>query len=81
MNNASGLSAGFLLIGVLVLCIGAGVLLGALAGSRVIGGFAGGVVGVVAAFWVVYRTFLVPLRQQSMERDYSNLKPRVDDDD
>jgi hypothetical protein len=81
MNDASGLTAGILLIVVLVACTVAGAFAGSALGSTVLGGFAGGIIGVALAFYAVYRVYMVPLRKQSLDRDYSHLQPQLDDDD
>jgi hypothetical protein len=49
--------AGGLLLGVLVLCIGLGVLIGWLAGGAGIGALLGSVVGIVAGTFAVYRRY------------------------
>jgi hypothetical protein len=49
--------AGGLLLAVLVLCIGAGVGLGALAGSTGIGVLIGAVVGILGGIFAVYRRY------------------------
>jgi hypothetical protein len=49
--------AGGLLLAVLVLCIGAGVLLGWLAGAAAIGALIGAVVGIPGGVLAVYRRY------------------------
>jgi hypothetical protein len=49
--------AGGLLLAVLVLCIGAGVGLGSLAGSTGIGVLIGAVVGILGGIFAVYRRY------------------------
>jgi len=49
--------AGGLLLAVLVLCIGAGVLIGWLAGSPGIGVLLGAVVGILGGILAVYRRY------------------------
>jgi hypothetical protein len=49
--------AGGLLLGVLVACIGAGVLVGWLAGSPEIGVLLGAVVGIFGGIFAVYRRY------------------------
>ena len=49
--------AGGLLLGVLVLCIGLGVLIGWLAGGAGIGALLGSVVGIAAGTFAVYRRY------------------------
>jgi hypothetical protein len=49
--------AGGLLLGVLVVCIGLGVLIGWLAGGAGIGALLGSVVGIVAGTFAVYRRY------------------------
>lgn len=70
-----------MLIAVIVVSLLVGVfLVGELVDSRVAGGFVGGAIGAVAAFWVVWRMFLVPLRTASLQKDYSHLLTLEDDD-
>jgi hypothetical protein len=49
--------AGALLIATIVACAGIGLALGALVGAPAALALAGGGVGVVGGFWVVYRRF------------------------
>ncbi len=49
--------AGALLIGTIVTCAAAGLGIGALLGAPLPLALAGGAVGVVGGFWLVYRTF------------------------
>jgi hypothetical protein len=49
--------AGALLIATIVACAGIGLALGALVGAPAAIALAGGGVGVVGGFWVVYRRF------------------------
>jgi hypothetical protein len=49
--------AGGLLLAVLVLCVGAGVLIGWLAGSAGIGALLGSVVGILGGIFSVYRRY------------------------
>jgi len=49
--------AGGLLLAVLVLCIGAGVLVGWLAGSTGIGALIGAVLGILGGILAVYRRY------------------------
>jgi len=51
------LGAGALLLAVLVVCVGAGALIGFAAGSLGIGVAIGSVVGIPAAILTVYRTY------------------------
>jgi hypothetical protein len=53
--NAAG--AGGLLLGVLVACIGIGVLVGWAAGSGAIGALIGSVVGILGGTFAVYRRY------------------------
>jgi hypothetical protein len=46
-----------MLIGTILACAGIGLGLGAIVGAPVALALAGGGVGVVGGFWVVYRTF------------------------
>ncbi len=51
------LSAGGMLLGVLVVCVGAGALIGWLVGSVGIGIAIGAVIGIPASILVVYRAY------------------------
>jgi len=53
--NAAG--AGGMLLGVLVACVGAGVLVGWAAGSAGIGALVGAVVGILGGIFAVYRRY------------------------
>lgn len=50
-------SAGIMLVVTIVLCAGAGLGLGALAGLPAVGAVAGGALGLGLGFWLVYRSF------------------------
>jgi F0F1-type ATP synthase assembly protein I len=51
------LGAGALLLAVLVVCVGAGALIGSIAGSVGIGVAIGALIGIPASILVVYRTY------------------------
>lgn len=68
------------MIAVMVACTLAGLGLGWLFDAEAVGGFAGGFVGVVAAFWAVNRWYMKPLRDEWNTKDYSHLTPHNDDD-
>lgn len=81
MTGANALSAGFLLIVVsaIVAAIGAGI--GYAAGNVAPGLIVGMAIGLVAGFWAVWKVFVAPMREASLKRDYSHLKPQWDDDE
>jgi uncharacterized membrane protein len=54
---AAAAFAGFYLLAALIFCVGAGLLLGWLAGSIVIGGIVGALLGVPLSFYLVYREY------------------------
>jgi hypothetical protein len=81
VKGAESLAAGLVFIVVAAACTVAGVLLGNALGSGVAGGFIGGIVGVFVGGRVVYRVYMVPLREESLKNDYSHLTPKWTDDD
>lgn len=81
MTGASALSAGFILILVSLCVTGAGIAMGHHFGEPVIGGFIGGILGILLGFYVVWKMYLVPLRAASLSRDLSHLKSQWDEDD
>jgi hypothetical protein len=81
VNGSGALAAGWLLLLVTALCAGAGVLLGNLLDVRFLGGLAGGVIGLVCGFTLVWRTYVVPANEEDAGRDYSNIRRFEDDDD
>lgn len=38
-------------------------------------------IGFVLGFVAIYRVYFKPLREASLQRDYSHLEPKLDDDD
>lgn len=58
-----------------------GALLGGLADLRFIGGLAGGVLGTILGFIVVWHRYVVPANAEDEGRDYSRVKQIEDDDD
>ena len=58
-----------------------GALLGGLADLRFIGGLAGGVLGTILGFIIVWHRYVVPANAEDEGRDYSRVKKIEDDDD
>ena len=54
---ATAVFAGFYLLAALLGCVGAGLALGWLAGSVVIGGVVGSLIGIPLSFYLVYREY------------------------
>jgi hypothetical protein len=83
VKGSSGLSAGFLLVLIDVLCLGGGYLLARSSSSvSLVGGLIGGaIVGFPLSFYVVWATYVRPLKEQSLLKDYSHLPTYTDDDD
>lgn len=81
MNGSGALAAGWLLL----LCTAAlavvGVLLGGLLDARFLGGLAGGVLGTVLGFFLVWQRYVVPANREDAMRDYSRVRKVEDDDD
>ena len=59
----------------------AGALLGGLADVRFIGGLAGGVLGTILGFILVWRRYVVPANAEDAGRDYSRVRKFEDDDE
>lgn len=75
MNYSASLAAGFVLVITVAACAVIGLLVADAPGLLV-----GLAVGFVAGFVLVYRMYLKPLRDSSLSKDYSHLKPDLDDD-
>lgn len=58
-----------------------GALLGGLADVRFLGGLAGGVLGTVLGFVIVWKRYVVPANEEDATRDYSRVRKLEDDDD
>lgn len=80
MTGSGALAAGWLLVLTTAAFAVAGVFLGDQFDARFIGGLAGGVLGVVCGFFLVWRRYVVPANQEDERRDYSQVR-NVDDDD
>lgn len=81
MTGSGALAAGWLLLITTAAFAAAGALLGGLADVRFIGGLAGGVLGTVLGFWLVWRRYVVPANREDATRDYSRVRKIEDDDD
>lgn len=80
MTGSGALAAGWLLVLTTAALAGVGVFLGGLADLRFLGGLAGGALGVVLGYVLVWRLFVVPANEAARHRDYSGI-PTLDDDD
>lgn len=80
MNGSGALAAGWLLLLVTAAGAGLGILVGSFVEARFLGGLAGGVLGTVCGFVLVWRTYVVPANEEDAGRDYSRIRT-VDDDD
>ena len=81
MNGSSALAAGWLLLLTTAALAAVGVLLGGLADARFIGGLAGGVLGTILGFVLVWHRYVVPANEEDRRRDYSGVRKIEDDDD
>jgi hypothetical protein len=81
MTGSGALAAGWLLLLTTAACAAAGVLLGGLADVRFLGGLAGGVLGTVVGFVLVWKRYVVPANQEDEGRDYSRVRKLEDDDE
>ncbi len=81
MTGSGALAAGWLLVLTTAACAAAGALLGGLADVRMLGGLAGGVIGIVLGFRLVWLRYVVPANQEDEGRDYSRIRKFDDDDD
>lgn len=81
MTGTGALAAGWILLIATAVGAGIGILVGDLADLRFLGGLAGGIVGTIAGFVLVWRLFVVPANEEVAGRDYSGISPPKDDDD
>jgi hypothetical protein len=81
MTGSGALAAGWLLVLTTAACAAAGALLGGLADLRFIGGLAGGVLGTILGFVLVWHRYVVPANQEDAGRDYSRIRKLEDDDE
>ncbi len=81
MTGSGALAAGWLLVLTTAALAAAGALLGGLVDLRFIGGLAGGVLGTILGFILVWHRYVVPANQEDEGRDYSRVKKIEDDDD
>lgn len=81
MNGSSALAAGWLLLLTSAACAAVGVLLGGLVDVRMFGGLAGGIVGTVLGFVLVWKRYVVPANEEDRTRDYSRVRKIEDDDE
>jgi hypothetical protein len=58
-----------------------GVILGGLVDARFLGGLAGGVLGTVCGFVLVWKRYVVPANQEDEGRDYSRVRKLEDNDE
>jgi hypothetical protein len=81
VTGSGAIAAGLLLV--LTIAIGAvgGVLLGGLVDLRFVGGLAGGALGTVLGFIIVWFQYVVPANREDEQRDYSRVRKFEDDDD
>ena len=81
MSGSGALAAGWLLMLTPAACAAAGVFLGGLADLRMLGGLAGGVLGTILGFILVWHRYVVPANREDEGRDYSRVRKIEDDDD
>lgn len=81
MTGKGALGAGWLLIIATAVGAGIGIFLGDLADLRFLGGLAGGVIGTICGFVLVWRVFVIPANDEVAGRDYSGIRPLEDEDD
>ena len=81
MNGSGALAAGWLLLLTAAACAAVGALLGGLLDVRFIGGLAGGVLGTIAGFILVWHRYVVPANREDAARDYTRVRKFEDDDD
>jgi hypothetical protein len=81
MTGSGALAAGWLLVLTTAACAAVGALLGGLADVRFLGGLAGGVLGTILGFGIVWKRFVVPANEEDAGRDYSRVRKIEDDDD
>jgi hypothetical protein len=81
MTGSGALAAGWLLVLTTAAFAAAGALLGGLADYRMLGGLAGGVLGTILGFVLVWYRYVVPANREDEGRDYSRVTKFEDDDD
>lgn len=81
MTGSGALAAGWLLVLVTAAFAAVGVFLGGLVDYSAFGGLAGGVLGTVLGFIIVWHRFVVPANREDEGRDYSRVREIEDDDD
>jgi hypothetical protein len=81
MTGSGALAAGRLLVLTTAALAAVGALLGGLADARFLGGLAGGVLGTVCGFILVWKRYVVPANQEDEGRDYSRIRKLEDDDE
>lgn len=81
MTGQGALAAGWLLVLATAAFAAGGALLGGLADVRFLGGLAGGVLGTVVGFVLVWKRYVVPANEEDAARDYSRVRKLEDDDD
>jgi hypothetical protein len=81
MTGSGALAAGWLLVLVTAALAAAGTVLGGLVELRFLGGLAGGVLGTILGFVLVWRRYVVPANEEDAGRDYSRVRKFEDDDD
>lgn len=81
MTGSGALAAGWLLLLTTAAFAAGGALVGGLVDFRFLGGLAGGVLGTVLGFMLVWRRYVVPANEADATRDYSGVRKFDDDDD
>jgi hypothetical protein len=81
MTGSGALAAGWLLVLVTAAVAAVGTVLGGMVELRFLGGLAGGVLGTILGFVLVWRRYVVPANEEDAGRDYSRVRKFEDDDD
>jgi hypothetical protein len=81
VSGSGALAAGWLLVLTAAALAALGAFLGGLADARFIGGLAGGVLGTILGFVLVWYRYVVPANREDEVRDYSRVRKIEDDDD
>jgi hypothetical protein len=81
MTGTGALAAGWTLVLCTVAAAAAGTFLGRLFDLSFLGGLAGGILGTILGFRLVWKRYVVPANEEDSKRDYSNITPLEDDDD
>lgn len=81
MTGSGALAAGWLLVLTAAALAAVGALLGGLVDLRFLGGLAGGVLGTILGFVLVWKRYVVPANEEDEGRDYSKVRKFEDDDD